>query len=35
MNDIFQVLSRFRSGKNALLGDIRKMFWADKARPRG
>ena len=27
MNDIFQVLARFRSGKNALLGHIRKMFW--------
>ena len=33
MNDIFQVLSRFRSGKNALVGDIRKMFWQIKLDP--
>ena len=27
MNDILQVLSILRAGKNALLGDIQKMFW--------
>ena len=30
MIDIFQALTRFRAGKNALLGDIRKMFWQIK-----
>lgn len=27
MNEILQVLTRFRVGKNALLGDIEKMYW--------
>ena len=30
MNDIYQVITRFRSGKDGLLGDIRKMFWQIK-----
>ena len=30
MTDIFQILTRFRSGKWAIQGDIKKMFWQIK-----
>ena len=30
MLDIFQALTWFRSGKYAILGDIKKMFWQIK-----
>lgn len=33
MNEILQVLIRFRAGKIALLGDIEKMYWQIKLHP--